>query len=77
MPMDFLNKYDSLLPFIYREMDGEEARTVAENIAADFEMRQVLDEVLMGKMMLPKVQFNPAPASITNILNYSRLAMAA
>lgn len=74
--MDYFNKYDALVRFVYRDSDADEARAIAEKISSDLEMRVMRDELLMAKMELPKVQFNPAPATINNVLAYARMAAA-
>lgn len=74
--MDYFNTYDALVRFVYRDSDADEARMLAEKIGTDLETRLMRDELLTAKMQLPKVQFNPAPATLNNILAYSRMAAA-
>lgn len=62
---------NALVQFLYREMPAEEAVEMASKIEADLEMRAMFDALLLAKIQLPKVRFNPSNAALNNILQYS------
>ncbi|MCW5922936.1 MAG: hypothetical protein KIS77_11365 [Saprospiraceae bacterium] len=62
---------NALVQFLYREMPAEEAVEMASKIEADLEMRAMFDALLLAKIQLPKVRFNPSTAALNNILQYS------
>ncbi len=64
--------YESMLvQFLYRETPAGEAAATAEWIEEDPELQQMYADLMLAKMQLPKVQFNPSPAVLDNILQYS------
>ena len=69
--MDNFHTYDDLIRFIYREMSAEEAVAMADCVDSDLTTRLVFDELLLAKSQLPKVQFNPSPRTLNNILQHS------
>ncbi|MBX2890859.1 MAG: hypothetical protein KF734_08040 [Saprospiraceae bacterium] len=62
---------NALVQFLYREMPAEEAVEMASKIEADPDMRAMFDALLLAKIQLPKVRFNPSNAALNNILQYS------
>ena len=70
-----VNSYTSnnVLRFIYREMSAEEIVSIAEQIRCDFELQRMFAEVNQAKRELPKVQFEPTPKVLDNIMNYASL----
>ena len=62
---------DSLVQFLYREMQADEAVAFTQLIEDDFELHACFDALLLAKTQLPKAHFNPSPAVLNNILQYS------
>ncbi|HNL40349.1 MAG TPA: hypothetical protein PKL15_18535 [Saprospiraceae bacterium] len=72
LPMEENYTYESVLvQFLYHEVPAGEAAATAEWIDDDPELQQLYAELMLAKMQLPKVQFNPSPAVLDNILQYS------
>ena len=64
--------YESaLVQFMYRDMPAGEAAATAEWIDDDPALQSLYAELMLAKMQLPKVQFNPSQAVLDNILQYS------
>lgn len=63
--------YHSLVHFLYREMPAEEAVGFAQQIDEDPELRALFDDLLLAKTQLPRARFEPSPAVLNNILQYS------
>lgn len=63
--------YNSLVQFLYREMPATAALDVAQQIDEDPETRAMFDDLILAKTQLPKARFNPSPAVLNNILQYS------
>lgn len=70
--MENISTYENLVRFIYRDMSAEEAMNFADFVDADFDARLAFDELLLAKLQLPKVQFDPSPNTLNNILQYSK-----
>ncbi|GAB4487710.1 MAG: hypothetical protein OHK0019_03100 [Saprospiraceae bacterium] len=62
---------NALVQFLYHEMPAEEAVEMAREIEENPEMREMFDTLLLAKVQLPKVKFNPSNAALDNILQYS------
>jgi len=62
---------NSLVQFLYREMPADEAVLMAGQIEEDADMRAIFDDLLLAKTQMPKARFNPSPAVLNNILQYS------
>lgn len=62
---------NALVQFLYHEMPAEEAVEMAHQIEENPEMREMFDTLLLAKVQLPKVKFNPSNAALDNILQYS------
>ncbi len=62
---------NALVQFVYREMPAEEAVEMARLIDQDPELRAAFDDLLLAKVQLPKVRFNPSNIALNNILQYS------
>lgn len=62
---------NALVQFLYREMPAEEAVEMAHLIEEDPQMRAMFDDLLLAKVQLPKVRFNPSKVALDNILQYS------
>ncbi|MCC6459364.1 MAG: hypothetical protein IT260_02765 [Saprospiraceae bacterium] len=63
--------YDSLVQFVYREMPANEAVAMAQHIDEDPALRALFDDMILAKTQIPKARFNPSPAVLNNILQYS------
>ena len=63
--------YDALVQFLYHEMPADEAVLVAEQLEDDAALRAMFSDLTQAKMQLPKARFNPSPAVLNNILQYS------
>jgi hypothetical protein len=63
--------YDDLVQFLYHEMPAGAAAEMAHSIEDDPEMHALFNQLLHAKTQLPKVQFNPSEAVLSNILQYS------
>lgn len=71
-PMDETYTYDAqMVQFLYRELSASEAFEMAHLIEDDAELSDDFNALLFAKAQLPKVQFNPSPAVLQNILQYS------
>ena len=62
---------NALVQFLYREMPAEEAVEMAHLIDKNPDVREMFDTLLLAKIQLPKVHFNPSNTSLKNILQYS------
>ena len=72
MPMEETYTYDAqMVQFLYRELSGGEAVEMAHRIEEDSKMGSDFNVLLFAKAQLPKVQFNPSPNVLQNILQYS------
>ena len=63
--------YPELVQFLYRETPAGEAAAMAHRIEEDPFLHAAYDDLLLAKVQLPKDRFNPSPAAINNILQYS------
>lgn len=63
--------YYSLVQFLYHDMPAEDAVLMAQQLEEDPDLFQAYDDLLDAKNLLPKVRFNPSPAVLDNILQYS------
>ncbi len=63
--------YDALVQFLYREMPADEAVLMAEQLEDDAALRAMFSDLTQAKTQLPKARFNPSPAVLNNILQYS------
>ena len=63
--------YDSLVQYLYHDMPADEAVLMTQQLEENAELRSTFEELLQAKNQLPKAQFNPAPAVLNNILQYS------
>ena len=70
-PMEKNYTYESLVQFLYHDLPADEAVLMTQCLEEDPEMRTRFEVLLRAKNQLPKVQFNPAPAVLNNILQYS------
>lgn len=71
MPMEDTYTYDALVQFLYHEMPAAEAVEMAHAMEADEYLLEEFQSLQLSKAQLPKVQFNPAKSTISNILQYS------
>ena len=62
---------DALVQFLYRETQADQATATTRQIEEDAELRACFDDMLLAKNQLPKARFNPSPAVLNNILQYS------
>jgi len=63
--------YESLVQFLYRDLPANEAVRLTHHLEENSGLRTAFEDLLHAKNQLPKVQFNPAPAVLNNILQYS------
>ena len=64
--------YESqMVQFLYRELSAGDAVEMAHMIEDDAEISADFNSMLFAKAQLPKVQFNPSPSVLQNILQYS------
>ena len=63
--------YDSLVQFLYHDMPADEAVLMTQVLEEDAEVRGIFDALLESRNLLPKARFNPSPAVLNNILQYS------
>jgi hypothetical protein len=72
MPMEETYTYDAqVVQFLYRELSAGDAFEMAHMIEEDAEIGADFHAMLFAKAQLPKVQFNPSPTVLQNILQYS------
>lgn len=72
MPMEETYTYDAqMVQFLYRELSAGDAVEMAHMIEEDSEISADFSQLLFAKAQLPKVQFNPSPSVLHNILQYS------
>ncbi len=74
--MDDACTHNDLIRFMYRDLAAGEATTIAENLRTNFELRHYYERLFASKHEMPKATFLPAPQTIQNILNYSRMTAA-
>jgi len=60
-----------MVQFMYRELMAGDAVELAHLIQENTEISAHFNSLLFAKAQLPKVQFNPSPAVLNNILQYS------
>lgn len=64
--------YDAqMVQFLYRELSAGNAVEMAHRIEDDSVVSSDFNTLLFAKAQLPKVQFNPSPSVLHNILQYS------
>jgi anti-sigma factor RsiW len=63
--------YNALIQFLYHELPAAEAIEMAAALEDMPELRAEYELLRSIKTQLPKAQFHPAPAVISNILQYS------
>lgn len=63
--------YHALIQFLYHELPAADAIEMAAALEEMSELRAEYDMLRAIKTQLPKAQFHPAPAVISNILQYS------
>ncbi len=64
--------YDNaLVQFLYHEMPAADAVEMVAIIEEDPEVLATYNSLLAAKTQLPKVQFQPSPSALNNIMRYS------
>jgi hypothetical protein len=63
--------YESLVQFLYHDMPADAAVLMTHDLEENPELRTMFDSLLRAKNQLPKAHFNPTPAVLNNILQYS------
>ncbi len=64
--------YDAqMVQFLYRELSAGDAVEMSHKIEDNSEISADFNALLFAKAKLPKVQFNPSPTVLHNILQYS------
>ena len=64
--------YDNaLVQFLYHEMPAADAVEMVAMIEEDPDLHAEFNSLLLSKTQLPKVQFHPSRATLSNILRYS------
>ena len=71
MPMQENYLHELLVQYLYHDLMAEEAEETVRHLENDRVMREQFNQLLTAKSLLPKARFNPAPAVLTNILQYS------
>lgn len=71
MPMQENYTYDALVHFLYHDMPADEAAKTIQQLEEDAAFRAAFDELVVAKNLLPKARFNPSPAVLNTILQYS------
>ncbi len=61
-----------LIKYLYKETSAVETLAISEALRKDDELFEQYQELVLSFRQLPKVKFNPSPASIQNILDYSQ-----
>jgi hypothetical protein len=62
---------DAMIQMIYRELEAGDVLELQAEMDDLPALCSIFDELLLAKAHLPKVQFNPASATLRNILQYS------
>ncbi|MBC8172547.1 MAG: hypothetical protein H7X71_01460 [Chitinophagales bacterium] len=63
---------DNLIRYIYNELSAEEASLIEEALKADWESKELYEQLLDSKSQLDKVALQPKKILIDTILAYSR-----
>lgn len=63
---------NDLIRYIYEETSTAESLAIQEALVEDCLLSEEYVELRQGLQQLPKVSFDPAPATIQNILRYSQ-----
>ncbi len=64
--------YDAqMVQFLYRELSAGDAMEMAHMIEDNSDICADFNALLFAKAQLPKVQFNPSPSVLHNIMQYS------
>lgn len=71
MPMQKSYIHELLVRYLYRELPADEAADFAQLLAEIPALRAELKKLQSSKNLLVKAQFNPSPAVLNNILQYS------
>lgn len=72
MPMEETYTYDAqMVQFLYRELSAADAVEMAHLIEDNSDINAEFNALLFAKAQLTKVQFNPSPTVLHNILQYS------
>ena len=61
-----------LIKYLYKETSAVETLAISEALRKDDWLFEQYQELVLSFQQLPKVKFNPSPASIQNILDYSQ-----
>ncbi|MFN0275381.1 MAG: hypothetical protein ACKVPJ_06540 [Chitinophagales bacterium] len=63
---------DNLIRFMYNETSAEEASLIEEALKADWELREIYEQMLESKNQLDKAVASPKKIVIDTILAYSK-----
>ena len=63
---------NDLVRYLYNETSASETLAINEALHTDPVLMNQYEEMLVSYQQLPRVKFSPAPASLNNILQYSR-----
>ena len=61
-----------LIKYLYKETSTSETLDVLDAIEQDSYLEEQFDQLLHAYHQLPKVQFQPPPKTLQQVLNYSR-----
>lgn len=64
-----------LIKYLYKETSAVETLAISEALGEDNHLSEQYKKLASSFQQLPKVKFNPSPASIQNILKYSQQAI--
>lgn len=63
---------NELVSYLYKEVNPVEYLAITESIENDWDVFQEFKVLRNARKELPLVSFNPAPATVNNILSFSR-----
>ncbi len=61
-----------LVRYLYKEVSLAEKHQIEEELTSNYELRELLNELLEAKNEMPKVKFHPKTSTIENILKYGQ-----
>ena len=63
---------NDLMRYLYHETTEKEEQEINKALLTDTELRNLYSSMLAMKNEMDKAQLEPSPATVMNILNYSR-----
>ena len=68
--------YNQITALLYKELNAEDVVETFASINADSTVKQAYSDLRAAKAQLPQVLFEPAPATLQSILDYSARSAA-